>query len=269
MYNNNHETWCVCQKKVCVCKLICIYSIVTFYYRYLFTITYNCEITLHVQSYAAKAEDLIGENNSQYWHLVETRNHYVSGTLVRALLQAVGMKVDRKVNLRRTKATGSAVVVVYVWLFRISTDSGKVNLSSPAVFEHSMVSHRQTRVWRYVEEGSLLKLKSYLRKHRDLDVNFSRGKRQRSPLHLACCLEDDAVLRLLLKHGADVLQRDRRGDTALHVAASRALKHGKTGEERQKLASDSQLVGCQKRRKMGKYFIFTNQIKVLQITDCV
>ena len=97
-----------------------------------------------------------------------------------------------------------------------------------------MVSHRQTRVWRYVEEGSYLKLKSYLRKHRDLDVNFAQGKRQRSPLHLACCLEDDAVLRLLLKHGADVLQRDRRGDTALHVAASRALKHGKTGEEKKK-----------------------------------
>nr|XP_015796701.2 NF-kappa-B inhibitor-like protein 1 [Nothobranchius furzeri] len=91
-----------------------------------------------------------------------------------------------------------------------------------------MTSHRHARVWRYVEEGSCLKLKSYLRKHPDLDVNFSRGKRQRSPLQLACSLEDDAILRLLLKHGADVLQRDRRGDTALHVAANRALKHGKT-----------------------------------------
>lgn len=77
----------------------------------------------------------------------------------------------------------------------------------------------------------MLKLKSYLRKHQDLDVNFSQGKRQRSPLHLACCLGDDAVLRLLLKQGADVLQRDRKGDTALHVAANGALKHGKTGEE--------------------------------------
>ncbi|XP_030598660.1 NF-kappa-B inhibitor-like protein 1 isoform X1 [Archocentrus centrarchus] len=91
-----------------------------------------------------------------------------------------------------------------------------------------MVSRKQTRVWKYVEEGSLMKLKSYLRKHPDVDVNFSQGKRQRSPLHLACCLGDDAVLRLLLKHGADVLQRDHRGDTALHVAANRALKHGKT-----------------------------------------
>lgn len=91
-----------------------------------------------------------------------------------------------------------------------------------------MVSRKQTRVWKYVNDGSLMKLKSYLRKHTDLDVNFSQGKRQRSPLHLACCLGDDAVLRLLLKHGADVLQRDHKGDTALHVAANRALKHGKT-----------------------------------------
>eukprot|EP00066_Takifugu_rubripes_P013902 XP_011603168.1 PREDICTED: NF-kappa-B inhibitor-like protein 1 [Takifugu rubripes] len=89
-----------------------------------------------------------------------------------------------------------------------------------------MLSRRQKRVWRYVEEGKLLSLKSYLRKHRDLDVNFSQGKRERSPLQLACSLGDDAVLRLLLKHGADVLQKDRKGDTALHVACNRALKYG-------------------------------------------
>ncbi|KAF3702089.1 NF-kappa-B inhibitor-like protein 1 Inhibitor of kappa B-like protein [Channa argus] len=91
-----------------------------------------------------------------------------------------------------------------------------------------MLSHEQKRVWKYVEEGSLLRLKSYLRKHRDLNVNFHRGRRKRSPLHLACRLGDDAVLRLLLKHGADVLYKDRSADTALHIAASRALKHGKT-----------------------------------------
>ncbi|XP_040054365.2 NF-kappa-B inhibitor-like protein 1 isoform X1 [Gasterosteus aculeatus] len=91
-----------------------------------------------------------------------------------------------------------------------------------------MLSRKQRRVWRYVEEGGLLKLKSYLRKHRDLDVNFSQGKRERSPLHLACGSGDDAALRLLLQHGADVLRKDRKGDTALHTAANRALKHGKS-----------------------------------------
>ncbi|CAK6959408.1 NF-kappa-B inhibitor-like protein 1 [Scomber scombrus] len=90
------------------------------------------------------------------------------------------------------------------------------------------LSHKQKRVWKYVEEGRLLKLKSYLRKHRDVDVNFSQGRKQRSPLQLACRLGDDASVLLLLKHGADVLQKDQKGDTALHVAANRALKHGKT-----------------------------------------
>lgn len=90
-----------------------------------------------------------------------------------------------------------------------------------------MVSRGQKRVWRYVENGDVLKLKSYLQKHRDLDVNFSMGKRQRRPLHLACELGDDAVLRLLLRHGADILQTDRKGNTALHAAANSVLGHGK------------------------------------------
>lgn len=93
------------------------------------------------------------------------------------------------------------------------------------------MSHRQKRLWRLVEEDRLLKLKSYLRKHRDLDVNFSRGPRQWGPLHLACHLGHDAVLRVLLHHGAGVLQKDHRGDTALHVAANRALEHGGTAYE--------------------------------------
>ncbi|KAL2079576.1 hypothetical protein ACEWY4_025320 [Coilia grayii] len=90
-----------------------------------------------------------------------------------------------------------------------------------------MVSRRQKKLWRYVEEGSLLKLKSYLRKHSELTPNFSQGKRMRTPLHVVCCQGDDAILRLLLEHGADPLQRDRLGNTALHAAAKRALKHGK------------------------------------------
>ncbi|XP_017566730.2 NF-kappa-B inhibitor-like protein 1 [Pygocentrus nattereri] len=90
-----------------------------------------------------------------------------------------------------------------------------------------MVSRKQKKVWRYVEEGSLLKLKSYLRKHKDVGMNFSQGKRQRSLLHLSCSQGDDAILRLLLKHGADPLQRDRNEDTPLHLAAKRACKYGK------------------------------------------
>ncbi|MCI4388513.1 hypothetical protein PGIGA_G00086780 [Pangasianodon gigas] len=91
-----------------------------------------------------------------------------------------------------------------------------------------MASRKQKKVWRYVEEGSLLKLKSYLRKHRDVELKFTQGKRRRGVLHLVCSHGDDALLRLLLKHGADPLQKDRNGDTPLHLAARKALKHGKT-----------------------------------------
>lgn len=74
-----------------------------------------------------------------------------------------------------------------------------------------------------------MKLKSFLRKHKDLELNFTQGKKHRGPLHIACSHGDDAILRLLLKHGADPLQTDRKGETPLHLAAKRALKHGKRG----------------------------------------
>lgn len=103
-----------------------------------------------------------------------------------------------------------------------------------------MVTRTQKKMIRYVEEGNLMKLKSYLRKHSDLDVNFSQGKKRRTPLHLACSLGDDAILRLLLKNGADILLKDKKGDTPLHIAANKALKHGKIGNGLPILATKQQ-----------------------------
>lgn len=79
-----------------------------------------------------------------------------------------------------------------------------------------MATRKQKKMIRYVEDSSLMKLKSYFRKHSDLDVNFSQGKKRRTPLHLVCSLRDDAILRLLLKYGANILQKDKKGDTPLH-----------------------------------------------------
>ncbi|XP_062870173.1 NF-kappa-B inhibitor-like protein 1 [Trichomycterus rosablanca] len=90
-----------------------------------------------------------------------------------------------------------------------------------------MVSRKQKKVWRYVEEGSLLKLKSYLRKHKDIELNFTQGKRRRGLLHLICTEGEDSLLTVLMKHGADPLLQDRHGDTPLHLAVQRALKYGK------------------------------------------
>ncbi|XP_078422582.1 NF-kappa-B inhibitor-like protein 1 [Cetorhinus maximus] len=88
-----------------------------------------------------------------------------------------------------------------------------------------MVSRKQEKLLRYVEEGSVLKLKSYLRKHRGLAVTFA-GRKGRSPLHVACARRDDVAARLLLKHGADPLTQDQKGNTPLHLAAREAVKKG-------------------------------------------
>lgn len=93
-----------------------------------------------------------------------------------------------------------------------------------------MVSRKQKKLWRYVEEGSLLKLKSYLRKHKDVELNFTQGKRMRGLLHLICTDGEDSLLTVLIKHGADPLMQDKKGDTPLHLAIKRALKYGKRGE---------------------------------------
>uniref|UniRef100_A0A4W4HRW2 NF-kappa-B inhibitor-like protein 1 n=1 Tax=Electrophorus electricus TaxID=8005 RepID=A0A4W4HRW2_ELEEL len=94
-------------------------------------------------------------------------------------------------------------------------------LSSADGSERVMVSRQQSRVLRYVRQGRVQKLGAYLRKHRRLQLNFSQGRRHRSLLHVACSQGDAAVLRVLLEHGADPLRPDRRGDTALHLAARR------------------------------------------------
>ncbi|XP_067830049.1 NF-kappa-B inhibitor-like protein 1 [Heptranchias perlo] len=89
-----------------------------------------------------------------------------------------------------------------------------------------MVSRKQQKLLHYVEDGSVLKLKSYLRKHRELRVTFA-GRRGRTPLHVACSRRDDAAARLLLKHGADPFIQDQKGNTPLHLAAREAVKKGK------------------------------------------
>ncbi|XP_072331856.1 NF-kappa-B inhibitor-like protein 1 isoform X2 [Scyliorhinus torazame] len=88
-----------------------------------------------------------------------------------------------------------------------------------------MVSRKQGKLLRYVEDGDVPKLKSYLRKHAGLSVAFA-GRRGRSPLHVACAQRDDIAMRLLLKHGADPLSQDRKGNTPLHLAAREAVKKG-------------------------------------------
>ncbi|XP_043939177.1 NF-kappa-B inhibitor-like protein 1 isoform X2 [Protopterus annectens] len=89
-----------------------------------------------------------------------------------------------------------------------------------------MKSKKWKKLLCYIEGGNLLKLKSYLRKNTRLDVNYV-VKKGRTPLHIACGLQDDAVVHLLLKYGASVLLQDNKGNTPLHVAAQLAIRKGR------------------------------------------
>ncbi|XP_056394179.1 NF-kappa-B inhibitor-like protein 1 isoform X2 [Hyla sarda] len=88
-----------------------------------------------------------------------------------------------------------------------------------------MAFRREQKALRYIERGDVLRLKSYIRKHRhlQLDKAIPGG---RSLLHAACTLRDDACALLLLRKGADPLKGDASGNNALHVAALEVEKGG-------------------------------------------
>ncbi|KAG8552811.1 hypothetical protein GDO81_003083 [Engystomops pustulosus] len=90
-----------------------------------------------------------------------------------------------------------------------------------------MSFRRELKALRYIERGDVLRLKSYIRKHRrlQLDTALPGG---RSLLHAACSLRDDACALLLLRKGADPMRRDATGNNALHVAAREVEKGGWT-----------------------------------------
>ncbi|XP_071797298.1 NF-kappa-B inhibitor-like protein 1 [Asterias amurensis] len=81
------------------------------------------------------------------------------------------------------------------------------------------------RLFDYVSQGKVIKVKSFLKRHHRFDLNVVTSRLQRTLLHVACASGDDAVLRVLLKHGARVDVQDIEGDTPLHLALQRVL-HG-------------------------------------------
>ncbi|XP_078686894.1 NF-kappa-B inhibitor-like protein 1 [Branchiostoma floridae x Branchiostoma belcheri] len=77
----------------------------------------------------------------------------------------------------------------------------------------------------YLKAGEVHKVKSYLRKHSGkIRLNSLRVEKERTPLHIACLLGEDACMRILLKHGADTDVVDTDGNTPLHLALLDVLK---------------------------------------------
>ncbi|KAM8952458.1 NF-kappa-B inhibitor-like protein 1 isoform 2-T2 [Pelodytes ibericus] len=90
-----------------------------------------------------------------------------------------------------------------------------------------MSFHRELRALRYVQRGDVLRLKSYIRRHRHLCLDEPLPGAP-SLLHAACTIHGEACALLLLRKGADPLKRDAAGNNALHVAAREAEKGGWT-----------------------------------------
>ena len=90
-----------------------------------------------------------------------------------------------------------------------------------------------------VSQGEVCKVRSFLRKHRrdqrsdvlNHRATGDRGHRQRTVAHVASAAGDDAVLRVLLRHGARLDLQDSHGDTPLHLALDRDLHGHKHGRE--------------------------------------
>lgn len=86
-----------------------------------------------------------------------------------------------------------------------------------------MKKHFKQKVLTYIQSGSLINLRNYIisheKKKKAYDLNFKSGPLNRTPLHLACAFGDDAIVRCLLKYGANADIKDKNKDLPIHVAA--------------------------------------------------
>ena len=86
------------------------------------------------------------------------------------------------------------------------------------------------KIFTLVQSGQLMKLKHYIdvchKTIQGFHLDFTSGDMNRTPLHVACLLGDDAMTRFLVNYGADAEIRDRDGDTPLHLAAKFAGEDG-------------------------------------------
>nr|CAB3264309.1 NF-kappa-B inhibitor-like protein 1 [Phallusia mammillata] len=101
-----------------------------------------------------------------------------------------------------------------------------------------MQKHIKQKVFKYVQGGYLMKLKHCLETHKKKDDNFHldfvTGDLRRTPLHVACLLGDDAIVRCLLYFGSNAQIQDANRDTPMHLAA-RCIHENSTYTDRKLL----------------------------------
>ena len=82
----------------------------------------------------------------------------------------------------------------------------------------------EKRLFRYIKVGKLHRVRSLFKKYKPSDLTAIVDRKGRTPLHVCCLLGDDAIMRLLLKNGANVEVTDTDGNTPIHFALKYAME---------------------------------------------
>lgn len=82
----------------------------------------------------------------------------------------------------------------------------------------------EEKLFYYVMTGKLHRVRSLFKKYEASYLIALVDRRRRTALHACCLLGDDAIMRLLLKRGADVRTTDSDGNTPIHLALKFAIQ---------------------------------------------
>lgn len=82
----------------------------------------------------------------------------------------------------------------------------------------------EEKLFYYIKTGKLHRVRSLFKKYEPSHLTALVDRKGRTPLHACCLLGDDAIMRLLLKKGADVRVQDSDGNTPIHFALKYAIQ---------------------------------------------
>ncbi|KAK3747961.1 hypothetical protein QZH41_007084 [Actinostola sp. cb2023] len=80
------------------------------------------------------------------------------------------------------------------------------------------------KLFRYIKDGRPKRIRSVLKKRKDLNIDEFVDRRKRTVLHVACLLGEHAIVKILVQYGASIEAKDSEGNTALHLALQYALQ---------------------------------------------
>lgn len=87
-----------------------------------------------------------------------------------------------------------------------------------------MKKELQDKLFRYVKEGRIKRIRSVIKKHKEIIFDEVLDSRRRTLLHVACLLGEDSIVRVLINSGASIDVKDSQGNTPLHLALHHALQ---------------------------------------------